>query len=107
MIDAKRQLLAHALKDPDNQHFVLLFESCVPLHNFVSCPDPERSTRGNRRVLLSGSQFLRLHPRTRKAYDILTRLKDNSLPKVQNIKYIKIFKENSIAFRLKYRYPPA
>ena len=34
MIDAERQLLAHALKDPDNQHFVLLSESCVPLHNF-------------------------------------------------------------------------
>ncbi|XWS70976.1 hypothetical protein CRYUN_Cryun03dG0097400 [Craigia yunnanensis] len=34
MIDAERRLLAHALKDPDNQHFVLLSESCVPLHNF-------------------------------------------------------------------------
>ncbi|XP_022753417.1 uncharacterized protein LOC111301753 isoform X2 [Durio zibethinus] len=34
MVDAERRLLAHALKDPDNQHFVLLSESCVPLHNF-------------------------------------------------------------------------
>ena len=46
----------------------------------------------------------RLHLRTRKTYDILTRLEDNSLPKVQNIKYIKIFEENSTAFRLKHRY---
>ena len=69
--------------------------------------DPERSTRGNCRVFLSGSRFSRLHPRTRKAYDILTRLEDNSLPKVQNIKYIKIFEKNSTAFRLKHRNPPA
>lgn len=58
MIDAEKRLLAHALEDPDNQHFVLLSErfinfhlppsnfelepypnncshySCVPLHNF-------------------------------------------------------------------------
>ncbi|XVE71876.1 hypothetical protein DITRI_Ditri10aG0186900 [Diplodiscus trichospermus] len=27
MVDAERRLLAHALKDPDNQHFVLLSES--------------------------------------------------------------------------------
>jgi len=24
MVDAERRLLAHAVKDPDNQHFVLL-----------------------------------------------------------------------------------
>ncbi|GMH23731.1 hypothetical protein Nepgr_025574 [Nepenthes gracilis] len=34
MIDAEKRLLANALKDPDNQHFVLLSDSCVPLHNF-------------------------------------------------------------------------
>uniref|UniRef100_A0A165ZS46 Glycosyltransferase n=1 Tax=Daucus carota subsp. sativus TaxID=79200 RepID=A0A165ZS46_DAUCS len=34
MIDAERRLLANALKDPDNQQFVLLSDSCVPLHNF-------------------------------------------------------------------------
>ncbi|KAE8806802.1 hypothetical protein D1007_16888 [Hordeum vulgare] len=34
MIDAERRLLANALQDADNQHFVLLSESCVPLHNF-------------------------------------------------------------------------
>ena len=73
----------------------------------MSRPDPKRSTRGNCRVFLSGSRFPKLHPRTRKAYDILTRLEDNSLSKVQNIKYNKIFEENSIAFRLKHRYPPA
>ena len=66
----------------------------------------ESSTSGNDRVTLSGSRFFRLHPRTPKAYDILTRLEDNLLPKVQNIKYIKIFEENSTAFRLKHRYPP-
>ncbi|KAI4380571.1 hypothetical protein MLD38_006748 [Melastoma candidum] len=34
MVDAERRLLAFALKDPDNQHFVLLSDSCVPLHTF-------------------------------------------------------------------------
>ncbi|KAL9442359.1 hypothetical protein AB3S75_020794 [Citrus x aurantiifolia] len=34
MVNAERRLLANALKDPDNLHFVLLSDSCVPLHNF-------------------------------------------------------------------------
>ncbi|XP_021276995.1 uncharacterized protein LOC110411251 isoform X2 [Herrania umbratica] len=34
MVDAERRLLAHALLDPDNQHLVLLSDSCIPLHNF-------------------------------------------------------------------------
>ncbi|KAK9931638.1 hypothetical protein M0R45_018909 [Rubus argutus] len=34
MVDAERRLLANALLDPDNQHFVLLSESCVPLYTF-------------------------------------------------------------------------
>ncbi|GMI89528.1 hypothetical protein like AT4G31350 [Hibiscus trionum] len=34
MIDIERRLLAQSLLDPDNQQFVLLSDSCVPLHNF-------------------------------------------------------------------------
>ncbi|KAF6149995.1 hypothetical protein GIB67_029360 [Kingdonia uniflora] len=34
MIDAERRLLANAFQDPNNQHFVLLSDSCVPLHDF-------------------------------------------------------------------------
>ncbi|KAK8508195.1 hypothetical protein V6N12_025294 [Hibiscus sabdariffa] len=34
MIDIERRLLAHSLLDPDNQQFVLLSDSCIPLHNF-------------------------------------------------------------------------
>ncbi|XP_047322240.1 glycosyltransferase BC10-like [Impatiens glandulifera] len=34
MVDAERRLLANALKDTDNQHFVLLSDSCIPLHDF-------------------------------------------------------------------------
>uniref|UniRef100_A0A0C9S5S4 TSA: Wollemia nobilis Ref_Wollemi_Transcript_18600_1538 transcribed RNA sequence n=1 Tax=Wollemia nobilis TaxID=56998 RepID=A0A0C9S5S4_9CONI len=34
MIDAERRLLIAALQDEDNQHFVLLSESCVPLRSF-------------------------------------------------------------------------
>ncbi|KAK8520268.1 hypothetical protein V6N12_004223 [Hibiscus sabdariffa] len=34
MVDAERRLLAQALLDPDNQQFVLLSESCIPLQNF-------------------------------------------------------------------------
>ncbi|KAJ7958667.1 Core-2/I-branching beta-1,6-N-acetylglucosaminyltransferase family protein [Quillaja saponaria] len=34
MVDAEKRLLANALRDPDNQHFVLLSDSCVPVHHF-------------------------------------------------------------------------
>ncbi|KAL0922169.1 hypothetical protein M5K25_006135 [Dendrobium thyrsiflorum] len=34
MVDAEKRLLANALQDADNQYFVLLSDSCVPLHNF-------------------------------------------------------------------------
>lgn len=34
MVDAEKRLLANALKDPDNRHFVLLSDSCVPLRDF-------------------------------------------------------------------------
>ncbi|CAI7805314.1 unnamed protein product [Closterium sp. NIES-54] len=34
MVDAERRLLAAALQDPDNQHFTLLSESCIPLWSF-------------------------------------------------------------------------
>ncbi|XP_015885359.3 glycosyltransferase BC10 isoform X1 [Ziziphus jujuba] len=34
MVEAEKRLLANALIDPANQHFVLLSDSCVPVHNF-------------------------------------------------------------------------
>ncbi|XP_050216312.1 glycosyltransferase BC10-like [Mercurialis annua] len=34
MVEAEKRLLARALLDPNNQHFVLLSDSCVPLHSF-------------------------------------------------------------------------
>ncbi|XP_071737604.1 glycosyltransferase BC10-like [Rutidosis leptorrhynchoides] len=34
MVDAEKRVLMNALQDPDNQHFVLLSDSCVPLHHF-------------------------------------------------------------------------
>ncbi|XP_062080212.1 glycosyltransferase BC10-like [Humulus lupulus] len=34
MIEAEKRLLGKALLDPDNEHFVLLSDSCVPVHNF-------------------------------------------------------------------------
>ncbi|KAE9609195.1 hypothetical protein Lal_00020551 [Lupinus albus] len=34
MVEAEKRLLAHSLLDPDNQHFVLLSESCVPVRHF-------------------------------------------------------------------------
>ncbi|KAI4316235.1 hypothetical protein L6164_024234 [Bauhinia variegata] len=34
MVEAERRLLANALLDPDNQHFVLLSESCIPVRHF-------------------------------------------------------------------------
>ncbi|KAL8152329.1 hypothetical protein V2J09_010089 [Rumex salicifolius] len=34
MVNAERRLLANALRDTDNEHFVLLSDSCVPLHDF-------------------------------------------------------------------------
>ena len=46
----------------------------------VSRPDPERSTRGNRRVPLNGSQFPETQIKARKAFDILALFKNNILP---------------------------
>ena len=37
----------------------------------LSRPDPERSTRGNRRVPLNRSQFSEAQTKARKAFDIL------------------------------------
>lgn len=34
MVEAERRLVANALLDFSNQYFVLLSESCIPLHNF-------------------------------------------------------------------------
>ncbi|KAI7986231.1 Glycosyltransferase BC10 [Camellia lanceoleosa] len=34
MVEAERRLLANALLDFSNEHFVLLSESCIPLYNF-------------------------------------------------------------------------
>ncbi|KAH9306684.1 hypothetical protein KI387_011088, partial [Taxus chinensis] len=34
MVDAERRLLINALQDENNQHFVLLSESCVPIRGF-------------------------------------------------------------------------
>ncbi|CAN8229990.1 unnamed protein product [Cochlearia groenlandica] len=34
MVDAERRLLSNALRDPTNQQFVLLSDSCVPLRSF-------------------------------------------------------------------------
>ncbi|KAG9160376.1 hypothetical protein Leryth_008783 [Lithospermum erythrorhizon] len=34
MVDAEKRLLAYALKDTHNQHFVLLSDSCIPLRSF-------------------------------------------------------------------------
>ena len=46
-----------------------------PICPGVSRPDPKRSTRGNRRVPLSGSQFPGIQPKAGKASDILACLK--------------------------------
>lgn len=35
MCDAERRLLANALLDISNEHFVLVSESCIPLYNFT------------------------------------------------------------------------
>lgn len=36
MVDAEKRLLANALKDPDNQHFVLLSDRSVALSRYIS-----------------------------------------------------------------------
>ena len=79
----------------------------------VSCPDPERSTRGNRRVPLSGSQFPGTHSNARKASGILTRLKNgNSLDLSCTLNLRKYFNtwnstEISAEFHLKHGLLPA
>ena len=73
----------------------------------MSRPDPGRSTRGNRRVPLNGSQFPGFYPRTRKAYDILVRFENNYLLDFIKCMNIKNFIENSAELCLKQRHPPA
>ncbi|KAL8505314.1 hypothetical protein ACS0TY_016524 [Phlomoides rotata] len=34
MVDAERRLIGNALQDPENMHFVLLSDSCIPLRDF-------------------------------------------------------------------------
>lgn len=34
MVDAEKRLLGNALKDPENQNFVLLSDSCIPVRDF-------------------------------------------------------------------------
>ncbi|GLJ16635.1 hypothetical protein SUGI_0285500 [Cryptomeria japonica] len=36
MVDAEKRLVANALLDVSNKHFVLLSESCIPLYNFTT-----------------------------------------------------------------------
>ena len=55
----------------------------------LSRPNPERSICGNRLVPLNGSQFSKLHPRTRKTYDILVYLENNSLPILKIYKHLR------------------
>ena len=68
-----------------------LFENKIPNNAFknifykhlshnMSHLDPEWSTHDNRRVRLSETLFLKVHPRTRKAYGILVCLKNGLLP---------------------------
>ena len=46
----------------------------------VSRPDPEKSTRDNRRVPLNESQFPEIQTKVRKAINILALFKYNILP---------------------------
>ena len=79
----------------------------------LSRPDPERSTRGNRRVPLNGSQFPETHPRTRKAPGILAHLNNGNLPflsgylNFENKSKLEDSTENSVELRLKHGQPPA
>ena len=48
--------------------------------NKIVTPNPERPTRHNHRVSLSGFQFPEIQSKVHKAFDILTRLKNGTLP---------------------------
>lgn len=67
MVDAERRLLANALLDLSNQHFILLSETCIPLFNFSivyqyitksslsflsSYDDPKKTGRGRYNKLM-------------------------------------------------------
>ena len=45
----------------------------------IVTPRPERSMRGNRRVSLDEPQLPETHPKTRKAFSTITRLKNGTL----------------------------
>ena len=79
----------------------------------MSCPDPERSTRDNRRVPLSGFQSPETPSKARKASGILARLKNENPPDLScslNLrKYSNIWNSTEILaeFRLKHGLLPA
>ena len=78
------------------------FSFCM-LHIFCHVSTRKKSTHDNRHVPLSGSQFFRLQPRTRKAYDISTRLKIIHCPMFTVYIYILRFyrKFSKISFKIR------
>ena len=79
----------------------------------MSCPDPERSTRDNRRVPLSGFQSPETPSKARKAFGILSRLTNENPPDLSYTLNLKKysdtwnFTEISTEFLLKHGLLPA
>ena len=77
------------------------------------CHVPTRKGRhSNHHAPLSGSQFPKTHPKTRKAYGILARLKNGTLPNLLSAFNLRIYsnswnstKRNSTEFHLKHGLP--
>ena len=72
----KRQPISTGLRKMTHK----FWKSTTLIPIILSRPDPKRQTSGNRRVPLSGFQFPETQSKARKAYDILTRLKNDTLP---------------------------
>ena len=72
------------------QAFGWVSKNWDPLKGTLSRHNSERSTHSNHRTPLSGSQFPKIHPMTRKAYDILAYQKNGTLPILRSLPSLKI-----------------
>ncbi|KAJ0971537.1 hypothetical protein J5N97_019496 [Dioscorea zingiberensis] len=106
MVEAERRLLANALLDSSNQHFILLSESCIPLFNFStaynyitrsnlsflsSFDDPRKAGRGRYNKLMMPAVRLQQWRKGSQWFHLRRKL---AIEVVSDNKYFMIFKQH-------------
>ncbi|KAM0945838.1 putative glycosyl transferase, family 14 [Dioscorea sansibarensis] len=106
MVDAERRLLANALLDLSNQHFILLSETCIPLFNFSivyqyitksslsflsSYDDPKKTGRGRYNKLMMPAVTLQQWRKGSQWFHLQRKL---AIEVVSEHKYYLLFKQH-------------